>query len=49
MCGEGNQNISNYEAGYYGIRAVFAVERILAALGYELHIQEKQNRAKVER
>lgn len=40
--GEGHQNISSYEAGYYGIRAVLTVERILNALGYELRIHKRK-------
>ncbi len=41
MIGEGNRHVSSYENGYYGIRAVFSVERILHALGYELRIHKR--------
>lgn len=33
--------ISSYETGYYSIRAVYALERIIHALGYELQIQKR--------
>lgn len=36
-------HISNYETGCYSIRAVLMLERILAALGYELHIRKKDS------
>lgn len=37
----GGHHLSNYESGYYSIRVVFALERILNALGHELHIRRK--------
>lgn len=39
--GMANRHLSNYETGHYSIRAVHTLERILAALGYELHIRKK--------
>ena len=34
-------HISNYECGYYSTRTLFSLERILNALGHELHIRRK--------
>ena len=35
-----DRHISKYETGYFSIRAVFMLEKILAALGYELRIHK---------
>lgn len=39
--GDNNRNVSNYECGYYSAGSVFALERIINALGHELHIRRK--------
>lgn len=34
-------SISRYEEGVYPLPAFYVIERLLAALGYELHIRKK--------
>ena len=33
-------SVSNYETGYYSIRAVNTIERMLKVLGYKLYIKK---------
>lgn len=35
------RHIANYETGYYTIRAIYALEKILYTLGYELRIHRR--------
>ena len=35
------RHIANYETGHYSIRAIYALEKILHALGYELRIHKR--------
>ena len=39
-------HLSNYETGYYTVRAIYAVERILNGLGYHLRIHKIPKRTK---
>lgn len=39
-----SKHLSGYETGFYTIRAVYALERVLDGLGYELHIRKKGSR-----
>ena len=36
--------ISNYESGYYTTRAIFVLDRMLTALGFELHIRRLRDK-----